>query len=166
MDTSSVIVLLSIIGICLLSLIGHSVNQKVEPKLDTHPKPKYVPPPRPIQYSIAKSYEFYINMTKQDVLNAISFYVRENFKYHTLGTYGGWNVDNELKEGKINYMTDNQILNHVYIKIEHSQNQKGIKTETWVFGTKNSGNTFKFTEDGILKHFTIKNLPQFYVNNN
>jgi len=161
MDLSSILTLLSIFGVCILVLIVK--KKEPTPKLYT-----YVPPPRlplpPIQYSVAKSYEFYVNMTKQDVLNAISFYVRESLKYDIQGTCRAW-VDRELREGKINYMTDNQILKHVYLRIEHSQNQKGIKTETWVFGTKNSGNTFKFTEDGILKHFTIKNLPQFYRSN-
>jgi len=82
-------------------------------------------------------------MTKQEVLNAIAYFIRRNEYY------------------KVKFLTDTEILNHVYLRDEYSQNQKGEKTTTWVFGTKNSGNTFKFTEGGILKYVVIKNLNEF-----
>ena len=117
---------------------------------------------KPLQYSKVNSCEFYVGISKLDVLNAIAFYVRQSLKDCKPGVYSSW-IKRELQYGNINYMTDNEILNLIPMNIEHSQTQKGIKTETWVFGSKNSGNTFKFNENGILKSFTIKNLAQFYA---
>ena len=114
------------------------------PTPSSPPPPSFIKPKeKPLYKSVAKSYKFETGMTKQEVLNAIAYFIRCNEYY------------------KVKFLTDTEILNHVYLRDEYSQNQKGEKTTTWVFGTKNSGNTFKFTEGGTLKYVVIKNLNEF-----
>lgn len=144
-----IFLLFSFVAVFIFALIARLIQwlfpTPPQPTQPTQPPPRpFIKPiEKPLHKSVAKSYKFETGMTKQEVLNAISYFIRCNEYY------------------KVKFLTDTEILSHVYLRDEYSQNQKGEKTTTWVFGTKNSGNTFKFTEGGTLKYVVIKNLNEF-----